>query len=589
MYYHNNQEFFPEYRYSYECRPLRSNDELLNFHRLPIVWKHMVVPIVPRCKARNFNENYDNLSHKGELVDDSNGRPEVLVCHDLAGNYRDDRFITGSRKWDDYRFYHWAGIDYFCYFSHEYITIPTLPWINAAHNNGVKILGTVIVESSRGRILLNEILKSRTYMNDVVESLVLVAKTCQFEGWLLNVECSLDEDQIPMLKDFVDNLTFRMHQEVPDGMVLWYDSIIETGALSWQNELNNKNKSFFDLCDGILINYTWNEKNLERTVQIIDEKGGDVHKVFIGIDVWGRGQLAKFQSHVTLAKIKKYDFSVGIFAPAWTFEDTKHLGVNIFVPTGNENCNKHFIERNDLFWERLWKYLLTTGPKALPFYTSFCLGSGKQQYREGLLSQSRPWYNLSHQSFQPSVPSTSFVRFFNDSYGGGSCLNVLSTAEPKRLFAAEFSCQKDIILAYSFKRCCTTDEFELLLNLRDDISGTYCQLICGDNENIFEDLVPGRRWCTLLRGIDLRKTLIHLSTKQERLLPSVTPINGWEVRYYYLRCEQGISAKIIDIGVMSRAAEGILLGAIHIHEGVPLYKFDDIQMVTTWDFVADCP
>lgn len=55
-------------------------------------------------------------------------------------------------------------------------------------------------------------------------------------------------------------------------------------------------------------------------------------------------------------------------------------------------------------------------------------------------------------------------------------------------------------------------------------------------------------------------------------------------RYYYLRCEHGISGKITDIGIMSKTAEiesydGILLGAIHIHEGVPLYKFDDIQMV----------
>ncbi len=208
------------------------------------------------------------------------------------------RFITGSTKWDDYRFYHWAGIDYFCYFSHSYITIPTLSWINAAHNNGVKVLGTIIVESSRGRILLDEILQSRFYMSSVVESLVLIAKSCQFEGWLLNVECSLDEEKIPMLKDFVDHLTFRMHQEVTDGIVLWYDSIIESGALSWQNELNARNKSFFDLCDGILINYAWNEKNLERTQQILEERGGDIHKVFVGIDVFGRGQVAKFESHL---------------------------------------------------------------------------------------------------------------------------------------------------------------------------------------------------------------------------------------------------------------------------------------------------
>lgn len=231
----------------------------------------------------------------------------------------------------------------------------------------------------------------------------------------------------------------------------------------------------------------------------------------------------------TLSKIKKHNFSVGIFAPGWTFEATKEFGVNIFTPTGNEICNTHFIERNDMFWELLWKYLYTAGPKALPFYTSFCLGSGKQLHREGLLSHTKPWLNLSLQSWQPSVPSKSYVRFFNDSFSGGSCLKVLPTLEPKRLFAVDFSCQNDIILAYSFKRYNFRDEFQVLLNLKDDVSGQHCQIFCGGNENIYK-LEPGQKWCGLLKGIDLRKILIHLSTKQERELPSVTPINGWEVR-----------------------------------------------------------
>lgn len=221
---------------------------------------------------------------------------------------------------------------------------------------------------------------------------------------------------------------------------------------------------------------------------------------------------------------------MGIFAPAWTFEATKELGVDISVPTGSEICNTHFIQRNDLFWDLLWKHLLTTGPNVLPFYTSFCLGSGKQQYREGLLSHTRSWFNLSEQSWQPSVPSKFYSRFFNDSFTGGSCLKVLPTTEPKRIFAVDFTCQNDIILAYSFKRYNKNDEFEVLLNLKDEMCESYSQLICGDNERIYEELAAGQKRCSLLKGIDLRKILIHLSTKQERILPSVTPINGWELR-----------------------------------------------------------
>lgn len=167
-----------------------------------------------------------------------------------------------------------------------------------AHKHGVKVLGTVIFENFAGRIILEEILQSEQALKSVVDALVLIAKRCNFEGWLLNVECDLKPSKIPLLRDFVEYLTLQMHQHVLHGVVIWYDSIIESGQLVWQNELNTKNKLFFDACDGILINYSWNEQSLIRTENMVNGMPEVMSKIYFGIDVFGRGQKAKFETAV---------------------------------------------------------------------------------------------------------------------------------------------------------------------------------------------------------------------------------------------------------------------------------------------------
>lgn len=41
---------------------------------------------------------------------------------------------------------------------------------------------------------------------------------------------------------FLQYLTTQLHQQVPGGLVLWYDSVVQSGQLKWQDELNEQNR-----------------------------------------------------------------------------------------------------------------------------------------------------------------------------------------------------------------------------------------------------------------------------------------------------------------------------------------------------------
>lgn len=51
----------------------------------------------------------------------------------------DDYKVTDSTA--PFIFFHWWYIDIFVYFSHNFITIPPVGWINQAHMHGVIVLG----------------------------------------------------------------------------------------------------------------------------------------------------------------------------------------------------------------------------------------------------------------------------------------------------------------------------------------------------------------------------------------------------------------------------------------------------------------
>ncbi|CAN0019023.1 unnamed protein product, partial [Choristocarpus tenellus] len=70
----------------------------------------------------------------------------LLVCHDLAGGYGEDRHVQGGDYDRAYRLFDWGIVDIFVYFSHSLVTIPPAGWIDTAHRHGTRVLGTFITE-----------------------------------------------------------------------------------------------------------------------------------------------------------------------------------------------------------------------------------------------------------------------------------------------------------------------------------------------------------------------------------------------------------------------------------------------------------
>ncbi|KAL5061706.1 hypothetical protein RYX36_023443, partial [Vicia faba] len=116
-------------------------------------------------------------------------RRRLLVCHDMAGGYSDDKWIQGGTNPDVYAIWHWHLIDVFVYFAHSLVTLPPPCWINTAHRHGVKVLGTFITEWDEGKATCDVRLSTKESAQMYVERLAELAVRLGFDGWLINMEC----------------------------------------------------------------------------------------------------------------------------------------------------------------------------------------------------------------------------------------------------------------------------------------------------------------------------------------------------------------------------------------------------------------
>lgn len=67
----------------------------------------------------------------------------------------------------------------------------------------------------------------------------------------------INQKQVEPLIHLVREVREQLIQARPGSLVIWYDSVTTSGKITYHDELVKENKPFFDVCDGIFLNYGW--------------------------------------------------------------------------------------------------------------------------------------------------------------------------------------------------------------------------------------------------------------------------------------------------------------------------------------------
>lgn len=353
---------------------------------------------------------------------------KLLVCHDLRGNYLNDRSHRGDAFKNAFQLTDWSLVDVFCYFSHNMISIPPLGWIHASHAHGVKAIGTFLTEWDKGRDICSKLFASEAMVDKLVDLLVQISKTCSVDGWLVNIENTLDDVLISNMKYFLRRLSAKMHQLNEESKVLWYDAVTVRGQLRWQNKLSSLNKDFFDCCDGVFLNYGW-----RADTPVVSALLAGMHRrcdVFFGIDCWGRGTFGggRHDCDRALAVLSAQGVSAALFAPGFVLE------CEVDEDQDFECVQASIVRKYACFWAKAKTAWTRSRASATPCYVNFSQAAGRHLFVRGkafshwAVAEGQPFYDLSLQRGNwdaASLVAGSTELCYSEGFDGTASLRVL--------------------------------------------------------------------------------------------------------------------------------------------------------------------
>ena len=212
---------------------------------------------------------------------------KTLLCHDYKGGYHDYESVRPSlMDAEMYSCEYLQFVDTFIYFSHKLVCVPPPTWTNLLHRNGVKVLGTFIVEPQTPDV--ERMLELANGEHVVAKQLAAMADIFGFDGWLLNVEKEFPKGIHGLTEKLTNFIKALKRYLGPGNQVIWYDALTANNELDYQNGLTLLDVEFAKAADALFTNYKWTEKHLINSKKVAEAAGIDTSSIYFGIDVWAQ-------------------------------------------------------------------------------------------------------------------------------------------------------------------------------------------------------------------------------------------------------------------------------------------------------------
>ncbi|MEU3725189.1 endo-beta-N-acetylglucosaminidase [Streptomyces sp. NPDC031705] len=356
----------------------------------------------------------------------------------------------GSAGADYYALTHWAYLDELVFWggsaAEGIVLAPNAPVVDAAHRNGVRVLGNVFLppvpyggDLQWTRDLVRQEAGGRF---PLAEQLVRVALAYGFDGWFVNAETDGGDSALAgRMRAFLRALRAA---GAPHGLrITWYDAMNCTGRVGWQGALNALNQEFFEdrsgrVADTVFVDFRWTADTLADSGALADRLGRSRHELWAAVDVEAKGWDSEVRWDAIVPRGRDHVVSLGLYRPEWT---RNHL---------EDRSPGAFHRADDRFWTGASLDPARPGPPGpgwrapaaftadrstvtgLPFGCSFNTGHGLRWYEGGAVTSEEPWNHLALQDRLPGrrwVVDTAGARpavtlDFEDAWRGGSSLLV---------------------------------------------------------------------------------------------------------------------------------------------------------------------